>query len=85
MNYEDANKELVNVIRQSFFDVVLDLFANYRDCMGQDAEGDTIFQIMEFMEMSDHNNTVFYKAFFQGEKTRINSQLFMNFINNARL
>lgn len=35
--------------------------------------------------MSDHNNTAFYKAFFQGEKTRINSQLFMNFINNARL
>ena len=74
----------INLIRNEFYKVLLELFEYYKEFVGKDLYGDTTFDIKRFCQLSNKQFRQFYQDFFFANSDRmykLNNQIFMNFIS----
>lgn len=74
----------INLIRNEFYKVLLELFAYYKEFVNKDAYGDTIFDIKRFCQVSKKEYKPFYMEFFfanSDKPDKLSNMLFTNFIS----
>lgn len=74
----------IREIRNAFYNVLLELFAYYKEFVGKDADGEVSFDIKRFCQLSNKQYREFYQQFFftNSEKAdRLANGLFQNFIS----
>jgi hypothetical protein len=83
----------VNLIRNEFYKVLLELFTYYKDFVGKDVYGEATFDIKRFCQISNKQFRQFYQDFFfdstalsldhpqQQQSAKLSNSLFQNFIS----
>lgn len=74
----------INLIRNEFYKVLLELFANYKEFVNKDPYGDTVFDIRLFCQVSKKEYKQFYIDFFfanSDKQDKLSNTLFTNFIS----
>ncbi len=78
------NPEFIRKFRLAFFDLIVDLFQNYKKRVTV-LDGETIFETKSFIEDSDPAFKEFFVRYFQIDKhgSTSNNQMFNNFISTV--
>jgi hypothetical protein len=56
--------EKIQAIRNAFYQVILELFAFYKEFVDKDQDGGVVFEIKRFMQISNKQFKDFYNEFF---------------------
>ena len=75
------SSETIGEIRTHFFKAIVELFSGYKMCIGQDDDGNTVFDIQKFSQFRPTEYKEFYQAFFQYQPVNLEHFGFMEFLN----
>lgn len=72
---QPLSSQAIKELRYAFYDVLVELFAYYKDLVSRDSDGDMIFDTKRFFQFSKKQYREFYQQFFFAGSEKIESRL----------